>query len=91
VTAVVFLAWFAAVERLGAERTGRFNGLMPVASLTAVAVKAPKPISNTLGTHGHIHPDSGNSPPSPRDWTAGPRSAVCPGRWRNCQQAREHR
>jgi drug/metabolite transporter (DMT)-like permease len=37
VTAVVFLAWFAAVERLGVERTGLFNGLIPVASLIAVA------------------------------------------------------
>jgi drug/metabolite transporter (DMT)-like permease len=34
----VFLAWFSAVARLGAERTGLFNGLIPVASLVAVAV-----------------------------------------------------
>jgi drug/metabolite transporter (DMT)-like permease len=39
VTAVVFLAWFAAVERLGVERTGLFNGLIPVTSLIAVAVR----------------------------------------------------
>ena len=38
VTAVVFVAWFSAVERLGAERTGLFNGLIPIASLIAVAV-----------------------------------------------------
>jgi hypothetical protein len=38
VTAVVFLAWFAAVQRLGVERAGLFNGLIPVASLVAVAV-----------------------------------------------------
>jgi drug/metabolite transporter (DMT)-like permease len=38
VTAVVFVAWFSAVERLGAERTGLFNGLIPIASLVAVAV-----------------------------------------------------
>jgi len=38
VTAVVFLAWFSAVARLGAERTGLFNGLVPIASLIAVAV-----------------------------------------------------
>ena len=38
VTAVVFVAWFSAVERLGAERTGLFNGLVPIASLIAVAV-----------------------------------------------------
>jgi len=37
VTAVVFVAWFSAVERLGAERTGLFNGLIPIASLIAVA------------------------------------------------------
>jgi drug/metabolite transporter (DMT)-like permease len=37
VTAVVFVAWFSAVERLGAERTGLFNGLVPIASLIAVA------------------------------------------------------
>jgi drug/metabolite transporter (DMT)-like permease len=38
VTAVVFVAWFSAVKRLGAERTGLFNGLVPIASLIAVAV-----------------------------------------------------
>ncbi|HEV3292729.1 MAG TPA: DMT family transporter [Streptosporangiaceae bacterium] len=38
VTAVVFVAWFSAVGRLGAERTGLFNGLVPIASLIAVAV-----------------------------------------------------
>jgi drug/metabolite transporter (DMT)-like permease len=38
VTAVVFVAWFSAVERLGAERTGLFNGLIPIASLIAVTV-----------------------------------------------------
>jgi hypothetical protein len=36
VTAVVFLAWYGAVERLGVERTGLFNGLIPVGSLVAV-------------------------------------------------------
>jgi hypothetical protein len=38
VTAVVFVAWFSAIARLGAERTGLFNGLVPIASLIAVAV-----------------------------------------------------
>ncbi len=38
VTAVVFLAWFAAMDRLGAERTGLFNGLIPIASLAAVVL-----------------------------------------------------
>jgi drug/metabolite transporter (DMT)-like permease len=36
VTAVVFLAWYGAVARLGVERTGLFNGLIPVGSLIAV-------------------------------------------------------
>ena len=38
VTAVVFIAWFAAMKRLGVDRTGLFNGLIPVASLVAVAL-----------------------------------------------------
>jgi drug/metabolite transporter (DMT)-like permease len=38
VTAVVFIAWFAAMKRLGVDRTGLFNGLIPVASLAAVAL-----------------------------------------------------
>ncbi len=38
VTAVVVVAWYAAVERLGVARTGLFNGLIPVTSLAAVAV-----------------------------------------------------
>ncbi len=38
VTAIVFVAWYAAMSRLGAERTGIFNGLIPVASLLAVGV-----------------------------------------------------
>jgi drug/metabolite transporter (DMT)-like permease len=38
VTAVVFIAWYTAMERLGADRTGLFNGLIPVASLAAVAL-----------------------------------------------------
>jgi hypothetical protein len=45
VTAVVFLAWFAAVERLGVERTGLFNGLIPVASLIAVAVSGTETVT----------------------------------------------
>jgi len=36
VTGVVCIAWYAAMERLGTERTGLFNGLIPVASLAAV-------------------------------------------------------
>ena len=38
VTAVVFLAWYAAMIRLGVDRTGLFNGLIPIASLAAVAL-----------------------------------------------------
>ncbi|MFJ4783821.1 hypothetical protein [Streptomyces sp. NPDC088794] len=38
VTAVVFLLWYAAVERLGAGRAGLFNGLIPFASLLALFV-----------------------------------------------------
>ena len=38
VTAVVFIAWYGAMERLGVDRTGLFNGLIPVASLAAVAL-----------------------------------------------------
>jgi len=38
VTAVVCVCWFAAMDRLGAARTGLFNGVIPVASLAAVAL-----------------------------------------------------
>lgn len=38
VTALVFVAWFGALERLGVDRTGLFNGLIPVTSLAAVAL-----------------------------------------------------
>jgi len=38
VTAVVFLAWYAAMKRLGVGRTGLFNGLIPITSLAAVAL-----------------------------------------------------
>jgi drug/metabolite transporter (DMT)-like permease len=38
VTAVVFIAWYGAMERLGTDRTGLFNGLIPVASAAAVTV-----------------------------------------------------
>ena len=35
---MVFIAWYEAIERLGVDRTGLFNGLIPVASLAAVAL-----------------------------------------------------
>jgi drug/metabolite transporter (DMT)-like permease len=38
VTALVFIAWYGAVERLGVDRAGLFNGLIPVTSLAAVAL-----------------------------------------------------
>jgi drug/metabolite transporter (DMT)-like permease len=38
VTTVVFLLWYGAIERLGASRTGLFNGLVPFASLLALLV-----------------------------------------------------
>ena len=38
VTAIVFIAWYGAIERLGVDRTGLFNGLIPVTSLAAVAL-----------------------------------------------------
>jgi hypothetical protein len=38
VTAMVFIAWYGAMERLGVDRTGLFNVLIPVTSLGAVAL-----------------------------------------------------
>jgi drug/metabolite transporter (DMT)-like permease len=38
VTAIVFIAWYGAMERLGVGRTGLFNGLVPVTSLAAIAL-----------------------------------------------------
>ena len=38
ITALVFVAWYGAMERLGVDRTGLFNGLIPVTSLAAVAL-----------------------------------------------------
>lgn len=35
-TAIVFLAWYGAVEKLGVERAGLFNGVIPLATLAAV-------------------------------------------------------
>ena len=34
----MFIAWYGALERLGVDRTGLFNGLIPVTSLAAVAL-----------------------------------------------------
>jgi hypothetical protein len=34
----VFIAWYGAMERLGVDRTGLFNGLIPVTSLAAVTL-----------------------------------------------------
>ena len=38
ITAVVCIAWYAAMNRLGVGRTGLFNGLIPVTSLAAVTL-----------------------------------------------------
>jgi drug/metabolite transporter (DMT)-like permease len=38
ITALVFVAWYGAIERLGVDRTGLFNGLIPVTSLAAVTL-----------------------------------------------------
>lgn len=38
ITAVVCIAWYGAMERLGVDRTGLFNGLIPVTSLAAVVL-----------------------------------------------------
>ena len=38
VTALVFIAWYGALERLGVDRTALFNGLIPVTSLAGVAL-----------------------------------------------------
>jgi drug/metabolite transporter (DMT)-like permease len=47
ITAVVSVAWYAAVERLGVARTGLFNGFIPVASLAAVAVVGTGTVTST--------------------------------------------
>jgi drug/metabolite transporter (DMT)-like permease len=38
VTAGAFVAWYAALERLGVERAGLFNGLVPIATLTGAVL-----------------------------------------------------
>jgi drug/metabolite transporter (DMT)-like permease len=38
VTAIVVLAWYAAMKYLGVDRTGLFNGLIPITALAAVAL-----------------------------------------------------
>ncbi|MFG2039311.1 DMT family transporter [Dactylosporangium sp. NPDC048998] len=48
VTAVVFIAWYGAMERLGAQRTGLFNGLIPLTSLLAVAVTGTGTVTAVL-------------------------------------------
>ncbi len=47
VTALVFLAWYGAMDRLGVDRTGLFNGLIPVTSLAAVALTGTGTITPT--------------------------------------------
>jgi len=38
VTAGAFVAWYAALERLGVERAGLFNGLVPIATLAGAVL-----------------------------------------------------
>jgi drug/metabolite transporter (DMT)-like permease len=53
VTAVVFIAWFGAMARLGVDRTGLFNGLIPVTSLAAVVLTGTGTIT-PLGSLGAL-------------------------------------
>jgi hypothetical protein len=53
VTALVFIAWYAALARLGVDRTGLFNGLIPVTSLAAVALTGTGTIT-PLGLLGAV-------------------------------------
>src|SRR5262249_57974773 len=45
VTAIVFLAWYSAVEKLGVERAGLFSGVIPVATLAAVSAAGTGTVS----------------------------------------------
>jgi drug/metabolite transporter (DMT)-like permease len=38
VTAGAFVAWYGALERLGVERAGLFNGLVPIATLAGAVL-----------------------------------------------------
>lgn len=46
VTAIVFLAWYSAVEKLGVERAGLFSGVIPVATLAAVSAAGTGTVSS---------------------------------------------
>jgi hypothetical protein len=45
VTAVAFLLWYGAVERLGVERAGLFSGVLPVSALLTSAALAGTSLS----------------------------------------------
>jgi drug/metabolite transporter (DMT)-like permease len=85
VTGVVFLTWYAAMQRLGVDRTGLFNGLIPIASLAAVALAGTGSITLPqvlaaitvlagviLGLGQAVHPPCGtvdNAEPTPSNST----------------------
>ena len=78
VTALVFLAWYAAMERLGVDRTGLFNGLIPVASLAAVALTGTGTITPLRMPRSPRRPRRRD--PRPRPYPAGSRRHRKPGR-----------
>jgi len=79
VTAVVVLAWYGAMKRLGVDRTGLFNGLIPITALGAVALTGTGTITPLqvlaaltvlagviLGLGGTPNPDAGRAPADER-------------------------
>ena len=46
-TVLVMLLWYGAMARLGASRTGLFNGFVPLASLVSVALAGTGTITST--------------------------------------------
>jgi drug/metabolite transporter (DMT)-like permease len=72
VTVVVFLAWYAAMKRLGVDRTGLFNGLIPIAALAAVALTGtgtitPLQFLAALTVLGGVILGLGRAPQAPAD------------------------
>jgi drug/metabolite transporter (DMT)-like permease len=80
VTAVVYIAWYAAMGRLGAARTGLFNGLIPIASLAAVALVgtgaiAPVQILAALTVLAGVLLGLGRAPQPSAGWSRSPGGA----------------
>jgi drug/metabolite transporter (DMT)-like permease len=76
VTAVVFLTWYAAMRRLGVDRTGLFNGLIPIASLPAVALAGTGTITQlqclaALTVLAGVTLGLGHTPQAPADRRSG--------------------